>query len=69
MKYSELVRKLRRLDVEFYRQAKGSHEVWWHPPTARRAMIPNHPGKEIKKKTLANILKDLGLKEEDLEGV
>ena len=32
-------------------------------------MIPNHPGKEIKKKTLANILKDLGLKEEDLEGV
>lgn len=31
-------------------------------------MIPNHPGKEIKKKTLASILKDLGLKEEDLEG-
>ncbi|MBF8286822.1 MAG: hypothetical protein HW393_636, partial [Dehalococcoidia bacterium] len=31
MRYSELVRKLRRSGVEFYRQARGSHEVWWRP--------------------------------------
>ena len=67
MRYAELVRKLRRLGVEFYRQGKGSHEVWWAPATGRRATIPNHPGREIKKKTLAAILRDLELKEEDLE--
>jgi len=56
------------LGVEFYRQARGSHEIWWHPATGRRTTIPNHPGREIKKKTLAAILRDLDLKEEDLEG-
>ena len=67
MKYSELVRKLRRSGVELYRQGKGSHEVWWHPTTGNRATIPNHPSQEIKKKTLATILKDLGLTREDLD--
>lgn len=69
MRYAELARKLRRLDVEFYRQGRGSHEVWWHPATGRRATIRNHPGREIKKGTLASILRDLALKEEDLEGL
>ena len=68
MRYSELVRKLRRLGCEFRRQAKGSHEIWWDPKRKLYTVIPNHPGKEIKKKTLAAILRDLDLKEEDLEG-
>jgi predicted RNA binding protein YcfA (HicA-like mRNA interferase family) len=67
LRYAELVRKLRRLGVEFYRQGKGSHEVWWDPATGRRTTIPNHPGREIKKKTLATILRDLELREDDLE--
>jgi len=69
LRYTELVRKLRRVGVEFYRQGKGSHEVWWDPATGRRAMIPNHPGQEIKKKTLAAILRDLRLTEDDLTGI
>jgi len=56
------------LDVQLYRQARGSHEVWWHPATGRRTTIPSHPGREPKKKTLTAILRDLDLKEEDLEG-
>ena len=67
MRYSELTRKLRRLGIEFRRQARGSHEVWWDPRRKLYTLIPNHPGREIKKKTLATILRDLGLKEEDLE--
>jgi predicted RNA binding protein YcfA (HicA-like mRNA interferase family) len=55
--------------VEFYRQGKGSHEVWWDPATGRRTTIPNHPGREIKKRTLATILRDLELKQEDLESL
>ena len=69
MRYSELTRKLRRLGIEFRRQARGSHEIWWDPPRKLYTIIPNHPGKEISKGTLASILRDLGLKEEDLEGL
>ncbi len=24
--------------------AKGSHEIWYHPQTHRRVVIPHHPG-------------------------
>ncbi len=66
MKYGELIRKLRRRGIEYYRDAKGSHEIWWDPTTGLRTTIPRHPGKEIKKRTLAKILGDLGLKLTDL---
>lgn len=69
MNYRQLTRKLRRLGYEFYRQAAGSHEIWWHPATGRRTTIPNHGPKDIPKGTLAKILRDLGLKLEDLRKV
>ena len=67
MKYGELTRQLRRLGVKFRRHAKGSHEIWWHPERRLYTRISNHPNKEIAKGTLARILKDLGLREEDLK--
>ena len=67
MRYVELTRKLRRLGIEFRRQARGSHEIWWDPKRTLYTIIPNHPRKDIKKKTLAAILRDLGLTERDLE--
>lgn len=69
MRYSELTRKLRRLGIDFRRQARGSHEIWRDPKRKLYTVIPSHPGREISKGTLARILKDLGLKEEDLEGL
>lgn len=66
MNYRQLTRKLRHLGYEFYRQAAGSHEIWWHPVTERRTTIPNHGPKDILKGTLARILRDLDLKLEDL---
>ena len=66
MKYGELTKKFRRLGIEFRRQARGSHEIWWDPKRKLYTVIPNHPGKEIKRKTLAGILRDFGLKEDDL---
>ncbi len=66
MKYSELTRKLIRRGIEFRRQARGSHEIWWDPKRKLYTLIANHPGKEIKRRTLLRILKDLGLTEEDL---
>ena len=69
MTYAELTRRLRRLGIEFRRQARGSHEIWWDPKRKLYTLIPNHPGKEIKKGTFGKILRDLGLTEEDLRGV
>jgi predicted RNA binding protein YcfA (HicA-like mRNA interferase family) len=67
MHYSELRRKLKKLGCELLRQAGGSHEIWWRPGTDFRTVIPNHLSKEIPPGTLRAILKDLGLKREDLQ--
>ena len=40
----QVIRKLRRAGFVFDRQAKGSHEIWRHPDTNRRAVVPVHPG-------------------------
>lgn len=65
MTYRELTRKLRRLGCELYRQAAGSHEIWWCPRTGRRATIPRHKG-DIPAGTLRRILRDLELTEQEL---
>ena len=44
MTYRQLVRKLRKLDCEFMRQSKGSHEIWTNRRNNRSAVVPNHPG-------------------------
>ncbi|MCI0474984.1 MAG: type II toxin-antitoxin system HicA family toxin [Anaerolineales bacterium] len=61
MNYTQLVRRLRELNCEFYRQAAGAHEIWWHPATGRRTVVSNHGSKDIPKGTLRAIAKDLGL--------
>jgi predicted RNA binding protein YcfA (HicA-like mRNA interferase family) len=66
MTYAELVRHLRRRGIEFDRQASGSHEIWLNPANGRSATIPHHEGREIPTKTLASILRDLGLTLDDL---
>jgi predicted RNA binding protein YcfA (HicA-like mRNA interferase family) len=57
---AEVIRKLRRAGFVFDRQAKGSHEIWRHPATGRRVVIPNHPG-AIPTGTLRQILRQAGL--------
>jgi len=61
MNYRELTRKLRQLGCEFYRQAAGSHEIWWHPATGRRTTISDHGPENIPRGTLRKILRDLGI--------
>jgi predicted RNA binding protein YcfA (HicA-like mRNA interferase family) len=56
----DVVRKLRKAGFEFDRAAKGSHEIWRHPQTHRRVVIPNHPG-DVPKGTLRSIIRQAGL--------
>ncbi len=57
---SEVIRKLRRAGFVFDRQAKGSHEIWWHPETRRRTTVPRHPG-DLAEGTAAAIVTQAGL--------
>lgn len=66
MNYAKLTHRLRELKCEFYRQAAGAHEIWWHPETGRRTVISNHGAKDIPKGTLRAIAHDLGLTLEEL---
>ena len=69
MRHAELVRQLRRLGVEYRRPSKGSHEIWWRPDRKLYTLIPNHAGRDIAAGTLAKILKDLDLTQDDLRRV
>lgn len=59
-RYREIVQRLKQLGFEFYRQAAGSHEIWFNPATRRYTTIPNHPG-DMPEGTLRAILKQAGV--------
>jgi predicted RNA binding protein YcfA (HicA-like mRNA interferase family) len=59
-KYREIIRILKNFDFEFYRQAAGSHEIWYNSNTNRFTTIPNHPG-DMPEGTLQAILKQAGI--------
>lgn len=57
----EVIKVAKKLGFTFYRQAKGSHEVWRRVSDGRHTVIPRHAGKIIKRKTLTSIIEDLGI--------
>jgi predicted RNA binding protein YcfA (HicA-like mRNA interferase family) len=63
-RYRDVVQRLKQLGMEFYRQAAGSHEIWYSPSTKRYTTIPNHPG-DMPEGTLRAILKQAGVEVDD----
>jgi predicted RNA binding protein YcfA (HicA-like mRNA interferase family) len=63
-KYREIVRILKKFGFEFYRQAAGSHEIWYNKNTLKFTTIPNHPG-DMPEGTLRAILKQADISPED----
>ena len=55
-RYRDIITKLKKCGFEFYRQAAGSHELWYNPHTNRFTTIPNHSG-DMPEGTLRAILK------------
>lgn len=55
-----MVKKLKKAGFGFYRQAAGSHEIWFNPNSKRFTTIPNHPG-DIPEGTLGAIIKQAGI--------
>ena len=63
-RYREIIRILKRFGFEFYRQAAGSHEIWFNAATGKFTTIPNHSG-DMTEGTLRAILKQAGIDAED----
>jgi predicted RNA binding protein YcfA (HicA-like mRNA interferase family) len=61
----DVIRGLKKAGFVLYRQARGSHEIWYNPDTKRRTTVPSHPGADIPKGTLKAILKEAGIPLED----
>jgi len=59
--YQQVIKKIRKVGFRFYRQCKGSHEMWVRDNDGKIAIVPNHPGKIIKRKTLKDIINATGL--------
>jgi predicted RNA binding protein YcfA (HicA-like mRNA interferase family) len=62
-RYREIIRILKIFGFEFYRQAAGSHEIWWNPETQKYTTIPNHSG-DMPEGTLRAILKQAAIEPE-----
>jgi predicted RNA binding protein YcfA (HicA-like mRNA interferase family) len=63
-RYRVIVKKLKLFGFEFYRQAAGSHEIWYNPQTDRFTTVPNHSG-DIPEGTLRAILKQAEIDPDD----
>ena len=63
-KYRDIVKILKKFGFEFFRQAAGSHEIWFNPITNRYTTVPNHPG-DMPEGTSRAILKQADIKPDD----
>ena len=58
--YKNITRRLKLLGFVFYRQAAGSHEIWFCSETNRFTTIPHHNG-DLPEGTLRAILKQANI--------
>jgi predicted RNA binding protein YcfA (HicA-like mRNA interferase family) len=58
--YRKIVKRLKKFGFQFYRQASGSHEIWFSEHTNKYITIPNHTG-DMPEGTLRAILKQAGI--------
>jgi len=65
LSYREVTRRLRKLGFRFYRQGKGSHELWVRDSDGRVVPVPHYRGKNIRKGTVRAIIRELGASAEE----
>jgi len=63
-KYREIIKILKKLGFTFYRQAAGSHEIWYNSNTNKYTTIPNHRG-DMPEGTLRAILRQSDVSVDD----
>lgn len=63
-KYRVIVARLTNFGFAFFRQAKGSHEVWFCRATQRYTTVPQHRG-DMPEGTLREVLREAGISPND----
>jgi len=61
----EVQKRLKKLGFRFYRQGKGSHEIWTRDEGGKIIPVPSYKGKNIRKGTIAAIIRELGMSVEE----
>ncbi len=61
LRYREVVKRLRHLGFRFYRQGRGSHELWVRDADGLVVPVPKHQGKTIRKGTIRAIIREIGV--------
>jgi len=59
--YRDIIKRLRKLGFRFYRQGKGSHELWVRDNDGKVIPVPRHGSKEIRRGTVRAIIRELEL--------
>lgn len=63
--YRDVTRRLDKLGFRFYRQGKGSHELWVRDSDGRVVPVPHHRGKSIRQGTVRAIIRETGVSVEE----
>ncbi|MFN0290341.1 type II toxin-antitoxin system HicA family toxin [Pedobacter helvus] len=61
MKWFELKKKLKKAGFSYYRDAKGSHEIWSNDE-GKHITVCNHDSKEVGTGLASKLLKEAGAK-------
>lgn len=60
-KYTELIKKLRKIGCVDTGSQQAGHPLWYSPKTGKTFQLSNHTSQEVATGTLGKILKDAGL--------
>ena len=66
VKAKDVVHVAMKLGFKFDRQS-GNHVIYYRGSDKKRIVVPIHSGKDIKRKTLLGIIKDMGIKMEEFK--
>jgi len=65
LSYREVILRLQQFGFRFYRQGKGSHELWVRDRDGQVVPVPRHLGKSIRKGTIRAIIREVGVSVEE----
>ena len=65
LSYREVTQRLQHFGFRFYRQGKGSHELWVRDSDGQVVPVPKHLGKSIRKGTIRAIVREVGVSVEE----
>jgi predicted RNA binding protein YcfA (HicA-like mRNA interferase family) len=61
LSYREITHRLGKVGFRFYRQGKGSHELWVRDSDGKVIPVPHYRGKKIRKGTVRAIIREIGI--------